>query len=85
MRNETKATKAQGLASLTGSASYMREQKGVKGLLKSSGCVNQISSAAAGNQGISNGLSTVYSPTMLYEDSFDESWDLDCLDASVDP
>jgi len=76
-RDQTKVAAAQGLPSLRGSASYTREQEGVKGLLKSTGNYDQINSAAAGTPSVGNALNSVYSPVNLYSDTFDASWELD--------
>ncbi|MDL4914651.1 MAG: efflux transporter outer membrane subunit [Enterobacterales bacterium endosymbiont of Blomia tropicalis] len=57
--------------SLNGSASVMRQQPGLKGLLKSNGAYDQLDSDVASQ------LNSLTQPVTLYQGSFDASWELD--------
>jgi outer membrane protein TolC len=83
---------AAGLPNLSGNASYMREQLGLKGLLESHNIdsaidelespnspINQIT-PGLGNQiapAINNGLSSAEAPINLFSWGFSSSWELD--------
>ncbi len=70
-RTQVAAARAQGVPSLNASASYSREQLGLKGIVKSQH-VNPNGSPA--EQGL---ISTLEKPANLYQLGFDASWELD--------
>lgn len=71
-RIQVQATRAQGLPSLNGTASYTREQLGLAGIVKSKG--QALSSAPPEVQNL---ISSLEQPINLYELGFDASWELD--------
>ena len=70
-RTQVAAARSQGLPSLNASASYSREQLGLKGIVKSQH-VNPNGSPAEENL-----ISTLEKPANLYQLGFDASWELD--------
>jgi outer membrane protein, multidrug efflux system len=71
-RVQVQATRAQGLPSLSASASYTREQLGLAGILKSKGV--DTASTPPAVQGL---ISSLEEPVNLYQLGFDASWELD--------
>lgn len=71
-RVQVQATRAQGLPSLTGTASYTREQLGLAGIVKSKG-----QALASAPPEVQNLISSLEQPINLYELGFDASWELD--------
>jgi outer membrane protein, multidrug efflux system len=70
-RMQVMAARAQGLPGLNASASYSREQLGLKGIVKSQ---HLDPSGSPAEQGL---ISTLEKPTNLYQLGFDASWELD--------
>jgi outer membrane protein, multidrug efflux system len=70
-RMQVMAARAQGLPSLNASASYSREQLGLKGIVKSQ---HVDTSGSSAEQGL---ISTLEKPSNLYQLGFDASWELD--------
>jgi len=83
---------AQGLPQLSANASVMREQLGIKGILKSEGVYDKINGLGAPNSALNqqqagagtqvqtaaiNGLNQLSQPVTLFQDGFDASWELD--------
>ena len=92
VRQNEVAARAAGLPSLGGSASYMHEQLGAKGILESQGVYSGLNSLADQNSQLnqySPGLGTqvssaansalgqIVQPVNLFQDGFDASWELD--------
>jgi outer membrane protein, multidrug efflux system len=71
-RLQVQATRAQGLPTLSASASYTREQLGLAGILKSKGV-----DTAAAPPALQNLISSLEQPVNLYQLGFDASWELD--------
>ena len=71
-RIQVQATRAQGLPSLNGTASYTREQLGLAGIVKSKG-----QALASAPPEVQNLISSLEQPINLYELGFDASWELD--------
>lgn len=71
-RLQVQATRAQGLPSLNGTASYTREQLGLAGIVKSKG--QALSSAPPAVQDL---ITSLEKPVNLYQLGFDASWELD--------
>jgi outer membrane protein, multidrug efflux system len=71
-RIQVQATRAQGLPSLNGTASYTREQLGLAGIVKSKG--QALSSAPPAVQDL---ITSLEQPINLYQLGFDASWELD--------
>lgn len=71
-RVQVQATRAQGLPSLSASASYTREQLGLAGILKS----KRVDTASA-PPAVQNLISSLEEPVNLYQLGFDASWELD--------
>jgi outer membrane protein, multidrug efflux system len=71
-RIQVQATRAQGLPSLNGTASYTREQLGLAGIVKSKG--QALGSAPPEVQNL---ISSLEQPINLYQLGFDASWELD--------
>ena len=71
-RSQVQAARAQGLPSLSGTASVNREQLGLAGILKSKGNSNLTSSPQA-----SSLISGLEQPINLFQLGFDASWELD--------
>jgi NodT family efflux transporter outer membrane factor (OMF) lipoprotein len=71
-RVQVQATRAQGLPTLSASASYTREQLGLAGILKSKG-VDTASAPPA----VQSLISSLEEPVNLYQLGFDASWELD--------
>jgi len=67
------SARAEGLPSLTASASYSREQLGLAGIIKS----QHINEGAAGSSTTAGLISSLESPVNLYQLGFDASWELD--------
>lgn len=70
-RTQVMAARAQGLPALNASASYSREQLGLKGIIKSQ---HVDPSGSPAEQGL---ISTLEKPANLYQLGFDASWELD--------
>jgi outer membrane protein, multidrug efflux system len=70
-RIQVQAARAQGVPSLNGSASYMREQLGLAGIIKSQGGLN---GASPSTQGL---ITALEQPVNIYQLGFDASWELD--------
>ncbi len=83
---------AQGLPNVRATASYQREQLGVKGILEDEGINDRIDSLASPNspiagavpgggaavrQGAQSAIDSLSSPTNLWQAGFDASWELD--------
>jgi multidrug efflux system outer membrane protein len=77
-REQTIAAGAQGLPQVSANASYMREQLGVEGLLKSEG-VYQKAGQLGGTEGprVQQAIDSFSAPVNLLQDGFDASWELD--------
>jgi outer membrane protein, multidrug efflux system len=71
-RIQVQATRAQGLPSLNGSASYTREQLGLAGIVKAQGLGGGSTSPA-----VQDLISSLERPVNLYQLGFDASWELD--------
>lgn len=71
-RVQVQAARAQGLPSLSASASYTREQLGLAGILKSQGVATGSAPPA-----VQNLISSLEKPVNLYQLGFDASWELD--------
>jgi outer membrane protein, multidrug efflux system len=71
-RIQVQATRAQGLPSLNGTASYTREQLGLAGIAKSKGLDSPSTPAA-----VQDLVSSLEKPINLYQLGFDASWELD--------
>ena len=71
-RIQVQATRAQGLPSLNGTASYTREQLGLAGIVKSKG--QALGSAPPEVQNL---ISSLEQPINLYQLGFDASWEVD--------
>jgi outer membrane protein, multidrug efflux system len=71
-RIQVQATRAQGLPSLNGTASYTREQLGLAGIAKSKGLDSGSTPPA-----IRDLISSLEKPINLYQLGFDASWELD--------
>jgi NodT family efflux transporter outer membrane factor (OMF) lipoprotein len=71
-RSQVQVARAQGLPSVSGTASANREQLGLAGILKSRGSSNLTSSSEA--SGLISGLEQ---PVNLFQLGFDASWELD--------
>jgi multidrug efflux system outer membrane protein len=86
------AAAAAGLPSISGSASYMREQLGAKGLLESHGTYSAIDNLAAPNSVVNqndpgdgakaaseltNALNGITAPVNLYQYELTSSWEID--------
>lgn len=91
-RTQMQSTASQGLPNLRASASYQREQLGLKGFLQSNGVYSQVDALGAPNlpvDAIAPGsgpavqqranalLGQVTSPINLWQAGFDASWELD--------
>ena len=72
-REQVQSARAEGLPSLTASASYSREQLGLAGIIKS----QHINEGAAGSSTTAGLISSLESPVNLYQLGFDASWELD--------
>lgn len=72
-REQVQMAKAQGLPSLSASASYSREQLGLAGIIKS----QHINEGAAGSSTTAGLISSLETPVNLYQLGFDASWELD--------
>ncbi len=72
-RIEVMSARAQGLPNLNASASYMREQLGLAGLLKTQG-IGTTSTTSTSTQQLLSGLER---PVNIYQLGFDASWELD--------
>jgi multidrug efflux system outer membrane protein len=72
-REQVQSIRAQGLPSVSASASYSREQLGLAGIIKS----QHINEAAAGSSTTAGLISSLESPVNLYQLGFDASWELD--------
>jgi outer membrane protein, multidrug efflux system len=70
-RMQVQATRAQGLPSLSGAASYSREQLGLAGIVKAKGLANSTSPE------VQDLISSLERPVNLYQLGFDASWELD--------
>jgi multidrug efflux system outer membrane protein len=71
-RIQVQATRAQGLPSLNGTASYTREQLGLAGIAKSKGLDSGPTPPA-----VQDLISSLEKPINLYQLGFDASWELD--------
>jgi NodT family efflux transporter outer membrane factor (OMF) lipoprotein len=71
-RIQVQATRAQGLPSLNGTASYSREQFGLAGIAKAKGLDSPSTPPA-----VQDLVSSLEKPANLYELGFDASWELD--------
>jgi outer membrane protein, multidrug efflux system len=71
-RIQVQATRAQGLPSLNGTASYTREQLGLAGIAKAKGLDSGSTPPA-----VQDLVSSLEKPTNLYQLGFDASWELD--------
>jgi NodT family efflux transporter outer membrane factor (OMF) lipoprotein len=91
-RETVVATRAAGLPTLGGQASYMREQLGLRGLLQSQGMYSQLNELAdqnsplnrlspglgnAASGAIGGALNQLVQPVNLFQYGFDASWQLD--------
>lgn len=76
-REQVVVARAAGLPTLSANASYMREQLGVEGLLKSNGTYQKTDSLGANGTTIRNAIDSASAPTNLFQDGFDASWELD--------
>ncbi|WP_414449136.1 efflux transporter outer membrane subunit [Burkholderia sp. 22PA0099] len=91
-REQLHQAAAQGLPNVRATASYQREQLGVKGILEDEGINDRIDSlsapgsalagavpggGAAVRQGAQSALDSISSPTNLWQAGFDASWELD--------
>ena len=86
-RQSIVTARAAGLPNLNGSASYMREQLGLKGLLESRGVYQQLNTLAdeaspltGGASGASTAnsfLNSITQPINLYQGALSASWELD--------
>lgn len=91
-RTQMQSAAAQGLPNLRASASYQREQLGLKGFLQSNGVYGQVDQLGAPNspvdavapgaglalrQQANNVLGRLTSPVNLWQAGFDASWELD--------
>ncbi|WP_246793292.1 efflux transporter outer membrane subunit [Burkholderia perseverans] len=91
-REQLHQAAAQGLPNVRATASYQREQLGVKGILEDEGVNDQINrlgapgsalanavpgGSTAIQQGASKALDAISSPTNLWQAGFDASWELD--------
>jgi len=91
-RTQVQSAAAQGLPNVRASASYTREQLGLKGLLQEQGVYDQVNSLGAPNSpvnrispgsgaavqgGVSNALNQLTEPTSIWQAGFDASWELD--------
>jgi NodT family efflux transporter outer membrane factor (OMF) lipoprotein len=71
-RIQVQAARAQGLPSLNGTASYMREQLGLAGIVKSQGIDSGATSPST--QAL---IGSLEKPVNIYQLGFDASWELD--------
>jgi multidrug efflux system outer membrane protein len=71
-RLQVQASRAQGLPSLSGTASYTREQLGLAGIVKSQG-----SALGSAPPEVQNLVSSLEKPINLYQLGFDASWEID--------
>jgi NodT family efflux transporter outer membrane factor (OMF) lipoprotein len=71
-RIQVQATRAQGLPSLNGAASYTREQLGLAGIVKAQGLETGSTTPA-----IQDLISSLERPVNLYQLGFDASWEVD--------
>lgn len=91
-REQLHQAAAQGLPNVRATASYQREQLGVKGILEDEGINDRIDGlsapgsplaaavpggGAAVRQGAQSALDSIASPTNLWQAGFDASWELD--------
>lgn len=91
-RTQMQSTAAQGLPNLRASASYQREQLGLKGFLQSNGVYSQVDQLGAPNSPVdavapgtgpalqrqaNDVLDRLTSPVNLWQAGFDASWELD--------
>jgi len=76
-REQVVVSRAAGLPNVSANASYMREQLGVKGLLKSEGVYQRTDSLGANGTTIRNAIDVASEPTNVFQDGFDASWELD--------
>jgi NodT family efflux transporter outer membrane factor (OMF) lipoprotein len=91
-RMQMQSTAAQGLPNLRASASYQREQLGLKGILQSNGVYDRVNQLGAPNSPVNaiapgagpalqqradNVLGQLTSPINLWQAGFDASWELD--------
>ncbi|MBF3869959.1 efflux transporter outer membrane subunit [Burkholderia pseudomallei] len=77
-RAQMRAAAAQGLPDVRASASYQREQLGLKGFLEDGGVDAQLERlGAALRRGAEHTLDQLTSPVNLWQAGFDASWELD--------
>ncbi|TDV37865.1 NodT family efflux transporter outer membrane factor (OMF) lipoprotein [Paraburkholderia caballeronis] len=91
-REQVQQTAAQGLPNVRASASYEREQLGIKGLLESNGVYDDVNrlgapdsplnrfapgAGAAAQRGATSALDQLTAPVNLWQAGFDASWELD--------
>jgi NodT family efflux transporter outer membrane factor (OMF) lipoprotein len=75
-RQQEITAEAAGLPHLDANASYMREQVGLKGLVRESGGASSFGSSSS--SGSSSGfLDKLYQPINLFQDSLSASWEVD--------
>jgi NodT family efflux transporter outer membrane factor (OMF) lipoprotein len=76
-REQAVVSGAQGLPQLSATASYKREQLGLKGLLQSQGVYDKVNALGPGSAGVTGALNSLTTPVNLFQDGFDASWELD--------
>jgi NodT family efflux transporter outer membrane factor (OMF) lipoprotein len=76
-REQSIAAGAQGLPQINASASVMREQLGVKGILQSQGVYDKIDALGTNAARVRQGIDSATGPVTLWQDGFDASWELD--------
>ena len=90
-RQSIVTARAAGLPQLNGSASYLREQLGIKGILESRGVYQQLNTLAdeasplagstagglSGGSGTGGFLNSITQPINLYQGALSASWELD--------
>jgi multidrug efflux system outer membrane protein len=76
-REQVVASRAAGLPTLSGNASYMREQLGLEGLLKSEGVYQRTDALGTNGTTIRNVIDSGSAPVNIFQDGFDASWELD--------
>ncbi|KMQ80910.1 Outer membrane component of tripartite multidrug resistance system [Candidatus Burkholderia pumila] len=76
-REQSVSAAVAGLPQISANASVKREQLGIKGFLQSQGVYDQVNQAGANAATIRGALDQATSPSTLYQDGFDASWELD--------
>ncbi len=76
-REQVVVAGAQGLPNVSANASFMREQLGVEGILKSAGVYDKTNALGANGPAVRNAIDSATGPVNIFQDGFDASWELD--------